>query len=196
MELFIGTTNPSKLDHYRKFLAGSGIKILTPTDLHISEQPEETGETVEENAALKARFYFKRTHIPTLADDAGFEIPALGNWPGTHAHRINGHAASDQEIIDTIIGRMGDLKGGGRKARMHVVLALALSQHDIKTAGGEISGMVPEMPYDKLMPHFPYRSLLFITSLNKWFYDLTEDEESRIGYRRAALENIKRFLSS
>ncbi|HVY68011.1 MAG TPA: non-canonical purine NTP pyrophosphatase [Patescibacteria group bacterium] len=194
MKLFIGTTNSGKLAHYRQFLSGSGIEIITPNDLNIAGQPEETADTVEGNAILKAKFYFQKSRLPTLCDDAGFEIPALGNWPGTHAHRINGQEAGDREIIDAITARMKNLTGEDRRARMRVVLALATPDGKIRTASGEISGLVPAQHYDKLMPRFPYRSLLFLPELNKWFYDLTEAEENKLGYRRAALEKIKSYL--
>lgn len=195
MKLLIGTGNPAKTKHYEKFLKGWGVKLVSAFDAGVTEKPEETGMTLEENAILKAKFYFERSGLPTLADDAGFEIPALNNWPGVNSHRLNGRGeSSDEEIIDTVINRMKGLKGERRQAKMKIVLALALFPDNIKTASGEIEGIVPEKPYDKIELHFPYRSLLFVPKLNKWFYDIGV-EKNGMDHRKIALEKLKSYLT-
>ncbi len=194
MKLLLGTSNEGKIRHYKKFLSNANLELVTLKDVGITDEPEETGMTLEENATLKAKFYYEKSGLPTLADDAGFEIPALNNFPGVQSRRIDGITRTDKEILDIIIDRMKDLKSQDRAARMKVALALALDKDDIKIATGEITGIVPEKPYEKLEDYFPYRSLLFIPQLNKWFYDLTEDEENMLGYRKAAAEKIKQYL--
>ncbi|MCL5667208.1 MAG: hypothetical protein M1383_05575 [Patescibacteria group bacterium] len=195
MKLLLGTHNKTKLNHYKKFLTGTKIELVYLNDLGITEEPEETGETTEDNAILKAKFYQKKSGLPTLADDAGFEILALNNWPGIHANRLNGDRSTDQKIMRTILDKMANLKGQDRKAKMKVALALALGNGDTKIALGEITGIVPETPYEKLEEHFPYRSLLFVTKLNKWFYEINEIQEDELGFRRAALEKLMPYLT-
>ena len=87
--LLIATTNPAKLEEYRLILRGVGIELelVSLAELGISETPEETGATFTENALIKARFYFQRARIATLADDGGLEIDALGGEPGVRSHR-------------------------------------------------------------------------------------------------------------
>jgi XTP/dITP diphosphohydrolase len=193
-KLLLGTNNPAKVGHYRRFFTGDDIELDTPQDLGIIGQPEETGITLEENAVVKAKFYFRRSGLPTLADDAGFEIPALDNFPGVLSKRFAGREMTDREVLEGILERMKGLEGGRRKARMRVVAALAFSENGVKTAEGEVEGVVPEKHYAKTAASFPYRSLLYVPKLGKWFYDLTEEEEELLGYRKAALVKLKKYL--
>ena len=187
--LLLGTTNPKKIEYYQRFLKDLGLKIVTASDLRIKD-PEETGSSIEENARLKAKYYCEQSNITTLADDAGFEIPVLKNFPGTLAHRFAGEEMSDDQVVEEILLKMRGLKGDARKARMKVVLALALNPDKIHLAAGEIVGIVPEKSYEKRMKHFPYRSLLYLPSQKRWFYDLTDQEEEEIGYRAAAIKQL------
>ena len=194
-ELLLGTTNPAKINHYQRFLKEFDIRILTPPEVGVTDSPPEQGDTLEANAAQKAEYYHKRTGLPTLADDAGFEIPALKNFPGVHSRRFAGHEMDDREIIEATLKRMENLNGPDRQARMRVVLALVIPGEGVKLASGSITGTVPRQPYGKLEPSFPYRSLLFVSSLNKWFYEVTETEEEQLGYRKAALNKLKKYFT-
>lgn len=191
--LLLGTGNPQKIAHYKKFLRDCDIKIITAGELNLPE-PEENGKTFEENALLKAKHYYTSTKIPTLADDAGLEIPALGNFPGVRSARFAGRDMTDEEIISGILEKMRDLAGADRQARIKIVLALQLSESETHVATAVIEGVVPRRPYDKRMKYFAYRSLLFVSGLNKWFYDITEEDEERLGYRKAAVEELKKYL--
>ncbi len=193
-KLLIGTGNPSKVEHYKQYFSDMPLELVSAHDLGITEQPEETGQTLEENAILKAKYYSKKSGLPTLADDAGFEIPALGNFPGLLSRRFAGHEMTDEEVIAGILERMKDLKGHERRAHMRVVCALALDPKHVYTASGVIEGRVPEAPYEKRQPHFPYRSLLFVDKLNVWFDEMAGELEDKIGYRKAALEQLKQYL--
>lgn len=194
-KLLIGTGNKHKLALAKKYLSDLSITLVTPAELGIIEEPEETGSTFEENAIIKARFYFQKSGLPTLTDDAGFEIPALNNFPGVHSRRFAGKDLTDQEVIDTILEKMKGLQGEQRKARMKLVCALALSDAEIHTAVGLMEGHVPEIPYERISTGMPYRSLLFVDSKNKWFDQLIEDgEEGSLGYRKDAINQLKKYL--
>lgn len=193
-KLLIGSGNPVKISLYQAYFNDLPIQLVRAKDLGLTEEPEEAAGTLEENAILKAKYYFEKTGLPTLADDAGFEIAALNNFPGVHSKRFAGPDASDEEIIAQIMEKMKDLKGDERKARMRVVVALTLDGKDVHTGTGQISGHVPEAPYEKRTPHMPYRSLLFVDSLNKWFDDILG--EDRIGYRDKAVNELKKYLTN
>ena len=74
MKLLIATTNQGKIKEYRHLLKEVPFELVTVAELGIKEKPEETGSTLEENALLKASFYFKKANFPVLADDMGLEI--------------------------------------------------------------------------------------------------------------------------
>lgn len=191
-KLLLGTGNSAKLGLYEEFFKGTGIELVTAKDLGITEEPEENGETLEDNALIKAKYYFEKTGIPTLADDAGFEIYSLNNFPGVKSRRFAGRDLTDQEVIDAILEKMKDLEGDDRKARMRVACALVLGKDQVYVASGSLEGHVPKEAYEKRHPKMPYRSLLFVDSLNKWFEDITKDDP--VGYRKAAVEEIKKYL--
>ncbi len=193
-KLLLGTNNSAKAAHMRQFLSDLPIELVTPQDLGITIEPEETGVTFEENALIKANYYFQKSGLPTIADDAGFEIPALNNFPGVHSKRFADHEMNDEEIISGILEKMKDLSGDDRKAHFRIVIVLKLSDEEVHTASGSISGHVPESPLDKRMEKFPYRSLLFVDELNKWFYEVSEEEENQLGYRKGAVEKLKPYL--
>ncbi len=195
-KLLLGTNNSAKANHMRQFLSDLPVELVQPQDLGITVEPEETGTTFEENAVLKANYYFEKSGLPTIADDAGFEIPALNNFPGVHSKRFAGHEMNDGEIIASIIDRMKDLRGEERKGHFRIVIALKLSDNEVHVASGSISGSVPETPLDRRMEKFPYRSLLYVDELNKWFMDVTEEEENQLGYRKGAVETLKPYIKN
>ncbi len=194
-KLLLGTGNSSKPPFYRKYFADLPIEIISAADLGIAEEPEESGETLEDNAILKAKYYFEKSGgLPTLADDSGFEIPALNNFPGVKSRRFAGHEMADEEIISAILEEMKDLKGEQRAARMRISCALMLSPSEIHVANGSVEGHVPEVPYEKRHKLFPYRSLLFVDSIGKWFHDLLSEDEDWVGYRKQAVNELKKYL--
>src|ERR1700678_4772407 len=124
--LLIATTNPAKLAEYKLILRDIGIEleVVSLAEVGISETPEETGATFTENALLKARFYFERARIATLADDGGLEIDALGGEPGVRSHRWlnSGGDDSDEALGAEVIRRMKAPKAPRRPARMGATL--------------------------------------------------------------------------
>ena len=80
--LVIATNNPGKLREFRELLAGCGFELVTPRDLGVDFEPEETGATFEANARIKAEEAARLTGLLALADDSGLEIDALGGRPG------------------------------------------------------------------------------------------------------------------
>src|SRR5271157_1834924 len=120
--LLIATANRAKLDEYRLILRGIALELVSLAELGISETPEETGATFAENALIKARFYFQRARIATLADDGGLEIDALGGEPGVRSHRWLGSGSdendSDRALVDEVIRRMKGVAPARRTARI------------------------------------------------------------------------------
>jgi XTP/dITP diphosphohydrolase len=196
--LLIATTNRAKLAEYRLILRDAGIELelLSLADLGISETPDETGSTFAENALIKARFYFERARIATLADDGGLEIDALGGEPGVRSHRWLGSGAedSDQALVAEVIRRMKDVAPARRTARIRATLALiheeggAIHEH---TAEGEIEGAIAERAYPQIRAGFPYRAVLVIPGRNCYLGELGDEEEAQISQRRIAVLKLR-----
>jgi XTP/dITP diphosphohydrolase len=90
MQLLIATTNPGKIREIRQVLEGVDAHLVTLSDLPPIVEPDETGRTFAENAAIKARAYARASGLPTVAEDSGLVIDALGGRPGIHSARYPG----------------------------------------------------------------------------------------------------------
>ena len=97
-----------------------------PTTWASTGEPDETGLTFETNARIKARYYAVRSGLPTLADDSGLEVDALGGGPGVYTRRYAGPTASDADNNAKLLRELADLPAARRGARYVCVLALAL----------------------------------------------------------------------
>ena len=125
--LLVATRSRHKLRELRDLLSlGAGVELVSPDDLGIPGEPEETGETFETNARIKARYYALRSGLPTLADDSGLEVDALGGGPGVRTRRYAGPEATDADNNALLLRELGSLPAGRRGARYVCVLALAL----------------------------------------------------------------------
>src|ERR1017187_1214392 len=196
--LLIATTNRAKLDEYRLILRGVGIELelVSLIELGISETPEETGATFAENALIKARFYFQRARIATLADDGGLEIDALGGEPGVRSHRWLGSGSddSDRALVDEVIRRMKGVEAARRAARIRATIALIHEEGGAireKTAEGAIEGAIAERVYPKIRAGFPYRAVLVIPGRNCYLGELGDEEEAQISQRRIAVSKLR-----
>ena len=127
VRLLVATRSRHKLRELRELLAlADGVELLSPDDLGIPDEPEETGETFETNARIKARYYALRSGLPTLADDSGLEVDALDGGPGVRTRRYSGPDATDASNNQMLLRELAGLPAGRRGARYVCVLALAL----------------------------------------------------------------------
>jgi XTP/dITP diphosphohydrolase len=195
--LLIATTNPAKLAEYRLLLRPFELEVLSLSDVGIAARAPETGATFEENARLKAAFYFARANIATLADDGGLEVDALGGAPGVQSHRwLDAPGAgrtSDRELAEGVIRRMAGVEPSRRTARLATAAALVfreggLARESVVEAAFE--GIIAERCYPEIRPGFPYRAVLFIPERECYFAELGAEEEARLSQRRKLIEKL------
>ncbi len=196
--LLIATTNLAKLAEYR-ILLGDGLEPVSLAEIGVTDHPEESGTSFAENALLKARFYFAMTQMPTLADDGGFEIDALGGEPGVKSHRWLGEGhPDDQALVDEVIRRMRGVEPGRRTARLCAALALVYADRGAireRVAEAALEGVVPERAWPHIRPGFPYRSVLFLPDRGRHLADLSEEQAALLSQRRIALKELRDDLA-
>jgi XTP/dITP diphosphohydrolase len=125
--LLVATRSRHKLRELRELLGvGDDVELLSPDDVGIEGEPEETGLTFETNARIKARYYGGRSGLPTLADDSGLEVDALGGAPGVFTRRYAGPDATDEDNNAKLLRELAGVEATSRGARYVCVLALAL----------------------------------------------------------------------
>lgn len=196
-KLLIATRNPGKFKEIKHFLSDLTLRIVSLKDLKITEGVVEDGKTFEENAIKKALFYAKKSNLPTIADDGGIEIDTLGGEPGTKSNRwIMGRKSSDEELITYTLKKLKGVPLKKRGAQLRVVLALAFPNGQVFTSEGKIRGIIAKVPSINRFPGYPFRSLLFIPKLNKFYNqkDLTEEEDRKYNHRGKAIKKLKRII--
>ena len=124
--ILVATRSRHKLGELRDLLRPRRATLVTLDDLGIAEEAEETGASFAANAALKARFYARLSGLPTLADDSGLEVDALGGGPGVRTRRYAGEDATDEQNNAKLLAALAGLPPERRGARYRCVLALAL----------------------------------------------------------------------
>ncbi len=197
-KLLIATTNPGKFAEISSFLSDLSIELIGLKEAGIKDVFEETEKTFEENAILKAEYYAKISGLPTIADDGGFEIDALDGEPGVKSHRwIHGDREdTDEELIAYTIKRLKGVPLPDRGAQLRAVVAFSLFNGETKTATAFTRGVIPLQPSKTRTPGFPFRSLLYLPQISKFYnYDvLSKEENEEYNHRKKALEELKPFL--
>ena len=199
--ILIATTNPAKLSEYRILLRQMAVDLepISLAEARISEVAEENAETFRENALAKARFYFERSNLPTLADDGGLEVDALGGAPGVRSHRWLGVAApTDRALAEEVIRRMEGVAKPHRTARIRAALALRFNDADgvrEEVAEDSIEGIIAPRAFPEIRPGFPYRAVLWLPESSCYLGELGEEEEARVSQRRKALLKLQEHLS-
>jgi XTP/dITP diphosphohydrolase len=124
--LLVATRSRHKLAELRDLLRLEHAELVDLDDVGILNEVEETGATFAANAALKARAYARLSGLPTLADDSGLEVDALGGGPGVRTRRYAGEQATDEDNNARLLAALVGLPPERRGARYRCVLALAL----------------------------------------------------------------------
>lgn len=196
--LLIATTNPGKLGEIKEFLSDVPVTLVGLADVGITEAPEETGISFQENAILKAKFYAEKSKLPTLADDGGLEIDALNGEPGVKSHRWihDDREDTDEELIQYTLDRMKDIVDTNRGAQLRLVLALVIPGGEVFTSEEKVRGIIPRQASRSRWKGFPYRSLLFLPEINKYYNhdELTATETETYNHRKKALDILKPIL--
>lgn len=136
-KLVIATRNPAKVEYYRDVLLQFASIVLGLNDLAVEGKPIETGETVEQNAQIKARFYSGKTNLPVFCEDESLFVDFLpeNNQPGVHVRRINGIDEVDDEALlrywEDLISKVPPDQ---RTGRWHIAYCLAMPTGEIKIA--------------------------------------------------------------
>ena len=165
--LLIATTNSGKLREIRELLGDVTVALVSLSDIAPISPPEETGLTFAENARLKAEYYAAHAQLPTVAEDSGLVIDALGGEPGIHSARFLRPDATYPERFAEIYRRLARQPAGARTARFICALAVVDDGKVVFETTGTIEGQIAEAPrgtggfgYDPLFYYPPYGSTL------------------------------------
>lgn len=188
--LLIASANPHKVKELSALLTPLGISLVSLADLDFDGQVDEDAPTLKGNALKKAHYWFEKTGIPTLADDTGLEVEALGGAPGVRSARYAGEDATDSDNLQKLLLEMEGV--ANRVARFRTVIALAGEEE--KLFEGACSGTILEEPRGS--GGFGYDPLFRPEGEERSFAELTGEEKNRISHRGRALRTVADYLKN
>ncbi len=189
-KVVLATKNSHKIEEILAILGDiPGIEWLTYREIHFSDV-EEVGETLEENAILKATAVARETGLPALAEDTGLEVEALGGAPGVRSARFAGagkdYRANNEKLLRLLEGVRN------RRARFRTVAVLALPDGRTWKAEGVLEGEIAGAPRGE--HGFGYDPLFIPEGVGRTLAEMSPEEKNKISHRRRALELMRPIL--
>jgi XTP/dITP diphosphohydrolase len=187
-KLLIATTNKGKLRELMALLSETPIQVVTPDELGIVLDYKETSDDIHLVAREKAIYAWRKSGLPSLAEDTALEVDALGGLPGARAKVFFGENVSDTERWRGLLKLMEGIPMEKRTARFRCAMAVAFSENDLLTAEGILEGVIATEPHGE--GGFGYDPVFFVPPLGKTLAQLSVDEKNAISHRARALRTL------
>lgn len=183
--LLVATHNRGKVAEIVDIINEVGLEWRSLDELDLNLSVEETGETFEQNAIIKASAYASASGMLTLADDSGLEVDALDGQPGVHTARYGGAELSPRQRYELLLRELLDVPWGRRTARFRCVVALAGPDELHGTASGDCDGIIAMVPVGS--GGFGYDPVFYLPDKGMTMSQLSPDEKRLISHRGRAL---------
>ena len=190
MKVILATANPDKARELTGLLAGFEVE-LRPADL---PDVEETADTLEGNARLKAEAVGAATGQLAVADDTGLEVDALDGRPGVYAARYAGPGATYSDNVAKLLLELADVPPGERTARFRTVAVALYPDGREIVAEGSVDGTISEWPAGGR--GFGYDSIFVPDGGHRTFAQMTQEEKAAVSHRGLALRSLAAQLSA
>jgi len=192
--LVLATRNAGKHRELSELMAGAPFRLVSLEDVGVEQEVEETGDTFEANAGLKATTYARLTGLPALADDSGLEVDALGGEPGVRSSRYAGQEATDPDRVAFLLEKLQNEGKGPWPARFRCVIAIAWGPEDLEFHTGECEGFIIDEPRGS--SGFGYDPVFLLPDRGKTMAELSTDKKNLVSHRsraaRKAVDALKR----
>lgn len=187
MKILIATTNIGKIKEFQEILNKKKIfEIFTLNDLNISVDVEETGNTFEENAEIKATFYSKLSKMPTISEDSGLVIDSLNGEPGIYSARYGGENLNDNDRVELVLKKMTKIHKEERSARfISVICGVGFGSRSLFSRG-ELEGFISSSKQGN--NGFGYDPIFSPIGDNATLATKEIDEKNKISHRRKSIE--------
>jgi XTP/dITP diphosphohydrolase len=194
--LLLATENRGKRDEVISILKPLGIEVISLADLRAErgeaaeDWPEviEDGRTFAENSLKKAQTFYDFSGIPTLADDSGLVVDALGGAPGVHSARYAGIQKNDADNNDKLLRELEGVAYEKRTARFVCVISFVDGGHAPLIVGGQCEGMIADEPQGEA--GFGYDPLFYLPERQCTMAQLSPAEKNAISHRYQALQSF------
>lgn len=196
-ELLIASNNSGKILEISHLLSNIPARLLTPAELGLDFEIQETGHTYAENAALKAAAYSRLTGLAALADDTGLEVKALNGAPGLHSKRFSSDpAATDGDRRALLLKKLSQFTPPW-EARFYCVVAVGTPDGEIYLTEGECKGEI--IPVERGENGFGYDAIFLLEGTGLTMAELDLASKNQVSHRaravKAAIPRLQTLLN-
>ena len=193
MKVVIATHNKDKLKELKKGLSSLSIDLMDLSSFPDIGEIVEDGDTLKENALIKAKAVYDLTGIPTIADDTGLEVDALGGKPGVYTARFAGENCSYMDNVNKMLEVMKKIKKSERGAIFKTVMAFYDGKRELFSEG-VLKGIIAEEK--KGLGGFGYDPIFYVVEEGKTFAEMNIEKKNIISHRGRAIKNLTPILTS
>ena len=188
-KLFVATSNAHKLEEIREILKLYGIEreLVCPASF---DEPVEDGKSFKDNALIKARYWFNKYHLPTIADDSGLTIHFFNEFPGIYSARFMQNYSYFEKNSWILKGMKNE---SDREAKFHCVIAY-INENTEECFEGILQGEIADSI--KGEHGFGYDPIFFLPELNKTTSELSPEEKNRLSHRSLALRKWAEYVKA
>lgn len=191
MTMVLASNNPGKLREVKNILAPLGIIVVPQSAVGADFEVNETGDTFEENAWLKASSVLSFSRFPVIADDSGLCVDALDGAPGLHSARFGGGKDwTDQQKYEYLLDLMKDQSN--RQAKFVAAMCCVLPGGRVIRARGECPGVILTEPRGE--GGFGYDPIFAPEGFDLSFAQLDAEQKNKISHRAKALAALREEL--
>lgn len=190
MQLLFATHNQNKLKEVKNLIPKT-IQLLSLADFNITTDVDETSDTIEGNALLKARSIYDQTGINCFADDSGLLVDALNGGPGVYSARFAGEQKNDDDNMRKLISALENETN--RRAHFKTVIAVIIDKKEYLFEG-IINGTI--IKEKKGNNGFGYDPIFMPYGYNQTFAEMSLEIKNNISHRAIALKKMVSHLSS
>jgi len=187
-KIIFASSNKHKLAEIKAMLP-ERYELMSLEDMHYTDEIEETGATLEENAAIKAGTIYDVFGITCFADDSGLEVEVLDGQPGVKSARYSGVPVHEERNIELLLRNLDGQKN--RRARFRTVICLKMESGTFFFEGS-IPGYITEKPRGN--NGFGYDPVFQPEGYTSTFAELMPEEKNKISHRKIALRKMVDFL--
>ena len=188
MKVVLASHNKKKMVEMKTILSAMGVEVLSQADVGVDLEPEETGTTFAENAAIKAQAVMEATGLPAIADDSGLMVDALNGEPGVYSARYGGPGLDDTGRWQLLLKNMEGIEN--RACKFVSVICCCFPDGQQLSARGECPGILAHGPTGD--GGFGYDPIFYLPELGTTMAQLTPEEKNKISHRAKALAGFQK----
>lgn len=188
MKWVVATSNPGKLREFQAIFEAYGLELISKAEAGVLEDPEEDGTTFEENALIKARACAAACGLPTVSDDSGLSVDALGGAPGIFSARY----AEPGHRRERVLSEMRNVPEAERGAAFVCAIACVIPGECEFTVHGECRGIIAHKSVGT--GGFGYDPIFFVPEYGKTFGEIPPEIKNQVSHRARALAALREKL--